>query len=97
MPDPVKPERAPPVTTTSSAVKLVDGLLSTKEMVAVSPAFSVARLVAMAMVGTTVSTIIGGDRAPATLGLSAASVKAPAAIVTAPGVVEAANGVKTAV
>ena len=97
VPEPVKPERAPPVTTTSSTVKLVDGLLSANETTAVSPALSVVRLAAMAIVGITVSMTIAGDRTPARLGLPAASVKVPAAIVTVPVPVVFAGGVKIAV
>ena len=93
----MNPDSVPPVTVTSLAVKLVEGLLRANEIRAVSPARSVGRDEVIVTVGRTVSITIAGVRLPARFGLPTASVKVPVAIVTAPGVVEATNGVKIAV
>ena len=55
MPDPLKLLNPPPVTVTLAAVKLVDGSLRAKEMVAVSPILSVGLFVVMNSVGASVS------------------------------------------
>ena len=87
----------PPVTVTSLAVKLVEGLLSAKLITAVSPALSAALFDVIAMPGTTVSITSGGTRLPAVLGLFTESKNIRAATATLPGTVEPANGVNVAV
>ena len=87
----------PPVTATSAAVKVVEVSLSLNVMVAVSPLLRVDVLLAMEMVGTTVSIERVGVSCPATFALPKASVNVLAAIEIVPAVVELAVGVKRAV
>ena len=75
----------------------MEASLSVKVIVAVSPALSAALLLAIAMVGTTVSIAIVGEKEPAVLPLPAASVKVVAATEIAPAAVEPAVGVNVAV
>ena len=97
VPEPVKLERVPPVTATSSTVKSLAVSLSLKVTRAVVPALRVVRLLVMAMVGGFVSMLRDGDRVPCVLPLPAASTNFPAATITVPVPVKAAVGVKVAV
>ena len=63
----------------------------------VSPALSAVLSAVTAIVGTTMSILSGVARAPATFGLPAASVKAPASIATVPVPTSPAVGVNVAV
>ena len=64
VPVPEKPERSPPATETSPEPKSVDGSLSVKVMVAVSPVFNALLFEDMVMVGAIVSTpIVNWDAA----------------------------------
>ena len=97
MPEPAKFESTPPATTTSSTVKSAADSLSVNVRTAVSPAFSLPWLVAMAMVGGFVSMANDGESDPARLALPAASVNLPAATETVPDPVKPADGVNFAV
>ena len=96
MPEPAKPESVPPATAISAAVKLVEDSLSVNVIVAVCPALSDDALDVIAIVGLPVSIAMAGESEPATLGLLAASVNAPAATETVPAAVELVVGVNVA-
>ena len=100
VPLPAKLEIVPPETTTSEAVKVVEGSLRVNVKVAVSPASSLDLLVLKEIVGTTVSIekvaeLLASE--PSALAFCAASVKTPLATLTTPLTVLFAVGVKTAV
>ena len=97
VPEPVRFVSDPPVTVTPDRPKVGRASLSVKVMVAVSPIFRAALLLAIEMAGTAVSIVSDGVNWPATFALPAESVKVLAAIETRPGAVELAVGVKTAV
>ena len=96
MPAPAKPESVPPATVTSDCVKSLEGSLSVKVMVAVSPILRAALLLTIVTVGAMVSIVIVGESAPAMLPLPAASKNALLATEIEPVVVELAFGVKIA-
>ena len=96
MPAPVNPDSAPPDTSTSATVNVVEGSLRVKVIVAVWPDRRAGMLDAIVMVGETVSMEIDGEIAPAVLSFPAASLNVAAATETVPGVVESAAGVKIA-
>ena len=95
-PLPDKPESVPPPTTRLASEKPVSGSLAVNVIVAVSPTLSAVLLVAMAIVGRTVSILIDGDRLAAVLALPTVSVNLPAAIEIPPAAVDPAAGVKVA-
>ena len=84
MPEPENADRVPPVTSTSAAVKSVEGSLRVKLRVAVSAALSAVRLATMAIEGAISSIVIEGVRAAAVLALPAMSANDPAATATVP-------------
>ena len=99
MPEPEKPERVPPETEMSEAVKLVEALEREKERVAVSPAFKEETSDVMAMVGRMVSMervseLLESD--PSVLVLPAESEKTPEATEMTPSEVLPVSGVKVA-
>ena len=97
MPEPTKFESTPPVTATIPCVKLTGVSLSVNVSTDFSPALSAVLSAAIAIVGTTMSILSVAARAPATFGLPAASVKAPASIATVPVPTSPAVGVNVAV
>ena len=97
MPEPVKLESVPPVTATSSVVKSAEDSDSVNVSRAVSPALSLAWLVAIATVGSFVSMVNAGASTPTRLALPAASKNLPAATATEPVPVKLAVGVNFAV
>ena len=100
MPEPEKPERDPPETEMSAAVKLVEASESVKVSVAVSPALRDVTSDETATVGLTVSTervreLLVSE--PSWLVLPAASEKASDAMEMTPSLVLSFVGVKVAV
>ena len=93
---PAKLESEPPVTARLARLNVTDGSLSVKVMLAVSPILSADLLLAIAIVGASVSMAMGVASEPAVLPLPAASVNELAATEMLPGVVELAAGVNVA-
>ena len=85
------------MTATSVSVKSAVDSLRVKVSRAVSPAFRLPRLVAMATVGSFVSMANVGESEPARLALPAASKNLPALTVTVPRPVDPLVGVYLAV
>ena len=99
MPEPEKPERVPPETEMSEAVKLVEALEREKERVAVSPAFKEETSDVMAMVGRMVSTESVSElllSLPSRLRLPSEFEKVPDSTDMTPSVVLLLSGVKVA-
>ena len=86
----------PSIKVRSSTVNVVEGSLSVKVIVAVSPAFKAVLSLVIATVGRTESMVMGVARLPAVLSLPTESVKTPAATETEQGVMELVVGVNTA-
>ena len=84
MPLPTIGDSVPPVATASPVPKVVEGSLSVNVMVAVWPLRRAVVELVMVTVGDTVSMASDGARAPAMLGLPAASVNMAAATRTVP-------------
>ena len=97
MPEPTKLESVPPATVTSSTVKSAADSLSVNVSTAVSPAFRMVRLVAIATVGIFVSIVKAGVSRPDRLALPEVSRNFPAATVTVPTPLKPAVGVNFAV
>ena len=95
MPEPVKFERVPPLTTTSPTPKVVEAALRVKVISAVSVRFTSGLLEMIVTVGA--GALSASDTLPAVLKLPRASVKAPAGTVTVPTTTVLVLGVKVAV
>ena len=99
MPEPENPERVPPETEMSEAVKSVDASEREKESVAVSPALREEESEVRAMVGLTVSMVSVSElleSEPSVLELPAASENLELATEITPSAVLPAVGVKVA-
>ena len=97
MPEPVKPDNAPPATVTSAAANVLDDFDSVNVSVAVSPDLSADLLLMIVIDGACVSIDIAVARLPAVLPLPVASVNFPAATLTVPEPLKFAVGVNFAV
>ena len=95
-PEPLKPEIVPPVVVTSAWEKSTVESLRVKVIVAVSPLLRADLLLLIAIVGASVSIVIGVVSEPAVLPLPAASVNAFEATEIVPDTVELTVGVKVA-